>query len=154
MGALGSSGWTGAGINKGWNDMKRREFSYEELHPKCRRDFQKLALRMEQVHRDKLTPHRLLPFEGYRSVERQLYLLNVTKTTKAGPWESAHNYGLSVDYVPFDPARGGWYWPDADDYSWKLLRIEANNLGLWNEIAWDRPHVEHPVWRAVRSTLI
>lgn len=134
--------------------MRMEQFSYDKLHPKVRQDFQRLALGMERLHRDKLIPELLLPFEGYRSPERQLYLLNTTKTTKAGPWQSAHNYGLSVDFVPYDATKGGWHWPDAEAKCWKYLRIEANNLGLWNEIAWDRPHVEHEIWRAVRTRLI
>lgn len=153
MGGATGSGQAGACITKGLN-MRREDFSYDKLHPKVRKDFQLLALKLEDGFKAGLIPVWFKPFEGYRSPERQLYLLNVTKTTKAGPWQSAHNYGCAVDFVPWDPTKGGWYWPDADHAAWSMLRAQANNRGLWNELAWDRPHVEHAIWRAVRGQLV
>lgn len=134
--------------------MRQEPFSYDKLHPKARQDFQLLELKLGDGFRAGHIPLWLRPFEGYRSPERQLYLLNTTKTTKAGPWQSSHNYGLAVDFVPWDPEKKEFWWPNADHRAWAMLRNEANNRGLWNEISWDRPHVEHPIWRAVRGHLI
>lgn len=128
---------------------KREPFNYMRLHPKARQPFEILSIRLEEAHRGGHCRTLFKPFEGYRSPERQLFLLNVEKTTKAGPWQSAHNYGLAVDYVPV--VDGKWTWDG--DHDWDFLRDCATNRGLINNIRWDRPHVEHAIWHAVRSQL-
>lgn len=130
--------------------MTRLPFSYDALHPKVRQSFQLLEIRLAEAYAAKATPTLFKPFEGYRPPEAQTALLR-QKRTKAGPWESAHNYGLAVDFVPWHP-ESGWSWTGPHD--WDCLRECATNRGLLNTIQWDRPHVEHSIWIAVRSHLI
>jgi hypothetical protein len=70
-------------------------------------------------------------------------------TSKARAFESAHQFGLAADFVPFGTA--GWEWPVTDHPEWDDLRVAARSFGLLNGIHWDRPHVEHPAWKSVRA---
>lgn len=128
----------------------RLPFSYELLHPKARDSFKLLTHRLEQGYRGGSTPTLFKPFEGYRDPQQQLVHLK-NGTSKAGPWQSAHNYGLAVDYVPLsDPMSiSSWSWGAGHD--WDFLREAATNCGLFNTITWDRPHVQHPIWLAIAS---
>jgi hypothetical protein len=86
-------------------------------------------------------------FETYRDPARQA-VLYAAKKSKAGPFESAHQFGLAVDFVPWGPR--GWVWPASDDSEWDDLRTAALGFGLANGISWDRPHVEHLAFAEVR----
>jgi hypothetical protein len=86
-------------------------------------------------------------FETYRDPTRQLQAF-IAKTSKAPPFESAHQFGLAADFVPF--GKFGWIWPASDDPEWDALRRASHDFGLINGISWDRPHVEHPSWAEVR----
>lgn len=138
--------------------MTRLPFSYDALHPKVRQSFQLLEIRLAEAFNAGSTPTLFKPFEGYRPPEAQHALLR-QKRTKAGPWQSAHNYGLAVDFVAFATrekdgtvTEHGWSW--RSDHDWDCLRECSTNRGLLNTIQWDRPHVEHSIWIAVRSHLI
>ena len=104
------------------------------------------------------TEFLLEPFEGLRSPDRQLHLLS-KGTTKVGPWKSAHQYGLAVDYVPrrivrFNDSGAAlreWYWPPVEHNDWQVLAELAASHGLRTPISWDRPHVEHPFWTQIRN---
>lgn len=96
---------------------------------------------------------------GYRSYEQQeeLYAQGRTKpgkqVTKARGGQSAHNFGLAVDFAPhmadeyvgklvLGPKDDGY----ADEY-FQILDEETQKLGLdwggkWNRIH-DTPHVQH-----------
>lgn len=128
----------------------REPFDWTRLHPKARPHFAGLADWMVDQHKAGLTPTLFKPFEGYRSPERQEYLFSVEKTTKARAFQSAHNYGLAVDFVPF--VDGKWSWDENHD--WGHLDYGARQRGLFRPIKWDRPHVEHPIWYAIKSHLI
>lgn len=93
------------------------------------------------------TPFRV--FECWRSPARQRELLQL-KRTKAGPWRSAHQYGLAVDFVPF--IDGAWTW-EVGRPTWDLLRLEARAVGLLCELDWDRAHVEHPAFAELRKAM-
>lgn len=126
-------------------------FSYEQLHPKARGNFRRLSERLLLAHEGGYCRSLFLPYEGFRSVERQLILYNQRpRVTKAGPWQSAHNYGLAVDYVP--RVEGKWVWDENAD--WATLKQIAIECGLSAPIAWDRPHIEHPIWAAVSRHLV
>lgn len=125
---------------------------FEKLHPKVRRDFQIMAIRLTEGYQNGVVAYHFKPFEGFRSPEKQTELV-LLKRSKAGPWQSAHNYGLAVDFVPWDE-KGGFFWPDAKHPAWDYMRDLARNRGLINQIDWDRPHVEHPIWWAVKRHLI
>lgn len=101
--------------------------------------------------------YRFEPFEGFRNPARQNYLFAVSKTTKARPWQSAHQYGLAVDFacrrIVKDHAPGeGWYW--LDDAPWGQLKSLARGEGLDIPIAWDKGHVEHPIWNKIKAYLV
>lgn len=92
------------------------------------------------------------PFEGYRTPERQEYLFRVMKTTKARAWESAHQYGFAVDFVPTLKPHGAWTWEASDD-DWTFLHETGAALGLAAPIKWDKPHFQHGAWPMIRERL-
>ena len=130
----------------------RTPFNYDHLHPAARGHFIVLSTRLETAHQTGRTKHLLKPFEGYRSLEHQQAAFD-RGVSKALPWQSAHQYGLAVDYVPF--ANGmKWFWPEATHPDWEELRAIATNLGLICNLNWDRPHVVHPVWDQIKRHLL
>lgn len=122
----------------------------EALHPKFSSVVERLAQTLTRKYEAGLLKTHFKVFETYRSPVRQLYLLS-EGTTKAGPWKSAHQFGLAVDFVPF--VDGKWIWPPLESMEWKQLRNEANALGLLTPIAWDAPHIESPFWPRVKAAL-
>lgn len=128
----------------------RQAFDYDKLHPKARDAFRLLTERLAEGHETGHTHTLFRPFEGYRSPEDQIGLVK-RGVSKAGPWQSAHNYGLAVDYVPW--TLSGWDWDDPT-HDWKYLDDVVLTRGLLRPIRWDRPHVEHPVWRSVSRQLV
>ncbi len=87
-------------------------------------------------------------FETYRDPAAQAVAF-AAKTSKAAPFESAHQFGLAADFVVWRNKQ--WHWPATDDPEWDALRRAAHDFGLINGISWDRPHVEHPSWAGVRK---
>lgn len=86
-------------------------------------------------------------FEGYRSPERQNYLFAIGKTTKARPWQSAHQYGLAADFavrIMEGHRAGEWAWPH--DAPWGSLKALAAIHGLDIPIKWDKGHIQHPAF--------
>lgn len=93
-------------------------------------------------------------FESVRSPERQAELYARGRdpkasdfgrtVTKAGPWQSAHQFGMGVDLV-FCP-NGQWSW----DGDWALLRQLANQRGL-QQLSFEQPHIQLPTfdWRVL-----
>ena len=71
------------------------------------------------------------------------------KTSRADMYQSAHQFGLAVDFVPWD--NGRWSWDMK--HPWDALRAAAHKRGLLNELSWDRAHVEHRYWQALRGCL-
>lgn len=97
-------------------------------------------------------------FEGYRSAKEQKRLLNETASREAGPWKSSHQYGFAVDVVPCTadmlghPTMDGFSW--SEEHPWDSLSAAAQAAGLETPLAWDRAHVQHPVWKShVRTAL-
>lgn len=123
-------------------DPKAINRSLDDLHPAAREQFKQLAAWLESEYRAGRVKVLFRPFETYRSPVRQLELL-ARKTTKAGPWQSAHQYGLAVDFVPYP-----WSWSDGDH--WKFLANGAKRFDLTAPIKWDLPHIEHPDFRQIR----
>lgn len=114
-----------------------------DLHPKARGAFEQLEDYLQEQHRKGVTKTLFKVFEAFRTPERQYELYRkVPRVTKAEPWESAHNYGLAVDFVPL--VDGLWNWHDKND--WDFLHRAAVEFGLRHPITWDRPHIEHPLW--------
>lgn len=119
------------------NQMKGPERRLSLLHPCAIEQFAALA------NEPALLKAGFKPFETYRSPMRQLQLYeSVPQVTKAQPWQSAHQFGLAVDFVPF--INGMWSW--ADHEPWDVLARHALKHGLRVPIAWDKAHVEHPAF--------
>lgn len=52
--------------------------------------------------------YQMVLVEGYRSPERQAELIEAGKATRAGAWQSCHQYGLAVDSAPMRDGRLQW----------------------------------------------
>ena len=121
------------------------------LHPKMKGRVETLRQNLVRRYQAGTSQFEFKVFETFRSPARQLHL-RAEGRSKAGPWQSAHQYGLAVDFVPFlndDLARRlnrprGWHWPEVTDEAWEILKEEAAQAGLVRPISWDKPHVEHP----------
>lgn len=126
----------------------RIPFAVEHLHPEMVGPIRRLIATM--LTKD-IGGYVLSPFEGYRSPVRQYHLLTRTKNTKAGPWQSAHQYGLAVDFAGLRIEQdglivpGSWAWDQVPKHLWETLKREAIREGLDVPIAWDRGHVIHPL---------
>ena len=138
--------------------LARRPFAVSDLHPEVRGQFSALTEALVWAYQTDRTQFRFEPYEGFRTADRQNYLLT-EGTTKARGWQSAHRFGFAVDYVPRilrgigDNARWQWHWPESEHDDWKVLAELAAEAGLRTPISWDKPHVEHPFWRDVRNSL-
>ena len=138
-------------------NTERKPFSVNDLHPEMRAPILAMIdITSTAVLRSgKAAHYRFKPFEGYRSPVRQMHLLTVDKTTKAGPWKSPHQYGLAVDFacilVDQNLIRDAWTWPKDADWQW--LKSLAQRVGLDIPIEWDRGHVQHPDWRSIRALM-
>lgn len=132
--------------------------SIESLHPKMIGAARRLAAYLFDSYQTHRSQFSLEVYESFRTPHRQAYLITKA-TTKAGPWESAHQYGLALDFVPFlntEEGRAlgvapGWYWPPAEDPIWVFLGEAAAKFGLERPISWDKPHVQHPLFNKVRK---
>lgn len=143
---------------------ERMPFNLADLHPAVRAQFLDLTALLIENWTDGKTEFLLRPFEGYRSPRRQAHLLATTKSTKAGPWQSSHQFGLAVDFVPDQNTKKGpfpapadakphWYWPSATHPDWRVLGECAASVGLVQPIAWDKPHIESPLYAQIKRTI-
>lgn len=119
------------------------------LHPVQKTLFVSLAHYLERDWQDGKTKTHFKVFEAWRSPLRQAELFKQGSVTKADAWQSAHQFGLAVDFVPWTV--NGWSWDEHHDYDW--LRERAYRIGLATPIAWDRCHVESQLWPDVRRAL-
>lgn len=122
------------------------------LNPRYVAQFETLAKLLEQGFDMGRTAHLFLPFEGYRTPQRQLNLYALKRTTKAKPFQSAHQYGLAMDFVPWKE-KTGFYWP-TNGPDWTFLQTQAEAAGLLNDISWDRPHVYSRAWDLIRHSVV
>ena len=122
--------------------------NYSSFHPIMQGAVSSLGQKLVNGYKAGETQTLFKLFEGYRDPLRQLDLLQA-KTTKAGPWQSAHNFGLAADFVAW---RGDeWSWgPDVD---WLFLHSTATLCGLRAPMSWDKPHIEHPFWPKLQTFL-
>lgn len=124
-----------------------------DLHPKMR----VAVLKLENVLVDRgimatARNEGFKFFEGYRSPERQAQLRREhPKVTKAGAWQSAHQYGVAADYVWWHP-ENGWSWEDGNPWSFLDLAV-AEVPELMRPISWDRPHIVHRCWHLMQANL-
>jgi len=135
------------------------------LHPKFQRLVRDVNERLTLDHEAGTTKTNFKIFETFRDPMRQTELI-AKGVTKAGPYQSAHQYGLAVDWVPIidgtdahrlseitgERVLPGWNWHSSHD--WEHLAQVAKRFGL-TTISWDKSHLEHPnayeVIRACRN---
>jgi len=135
---------------------------FDCLHPVFRPVAEGLDKALTRAYQAGATKTHFKVFETLRHPLRQNELLS-RGTTKAGAWESAHQYGLAADFVPYlsadealilaakvgervDP---GWNWHSSHD--WKFLRHLADaTFGTGEPISWDPGHVQSSKWPDVR----
>ncbi|MFT4249227.1 MAG: M15 family metallopeptidase [Pseudomonas sp.] len=101
--------------------------------------------------------YEMVLIEGYRTPERQAELMAGGKATRAGAWQSCHQYGLAIDAAPIRDGRLQWDMEDAWTRRGYMLYGElAAQAGLewggsWRSIQ-DYVHVEMAAaCRAARS---
>lgn len=133
--------------------MSKIDRSMNTLHPEYRDRFITLEQRLIRSYETGRTQTRFEVFETFRSFERQEYLFT-TGTTKARGGQSAHNFGLAVDFVPrvHEAPDDRLIWSWSSHHDWTFLAIAAHELGLCNQthgLRWDKPHVQVCDWRRV-----
>lgn len=135
------------------------------LHPKFSGVAQRLHEELIRAYKAGRTHFCFEVFETYRPPDVQAGYL-AKGTTKAGPWQSAHQFGLAVDFVPYigpndiqratelfkKPIAGGWIWPPLDFNDWRVLHDLAHATGC-RTIEWDAPHLESPLFDRVKNVL-
>lgn len=130
----------------------RNRMEWDLLHPKCAGNFLIVANRIVDAFQNEELTQLYLPFDGWRSPPLQLDMMK-RNVSKAAPWQSAHNYGMAVDFVGWNPA-AQWNWKPADDPDWGLIGKIAVNAGMLRPIKWDKPHVEHPLWTSIKHLVV
>lgn len=91
--------------------------------------------------------YEMVLIEGYRSPERQAELMAGGKATRAGAWQSCHQYGLGVDSAPIRSGKLQWDmndpWTRRGYYLYGELAVEAGLDwgGNWRSLK-DYVHVE------------
>ena len=126
--------------------------SVDLLHPKARAQFASLAQDLVLEHQAGRAQTLFKLYEGFRHPSRQVHLI-AKGTTKAGPWQSAHQFGLAADFVPVEPG-SNWMWTwDVPSAEWNYLHEMARRRGLLAPISWDKPHIQHPLWERVQRVL-
>ena len=132
----------------------------------CNAEFAARATRLHKylidAHQTGRTKTRFEIFETYRTPMRQRDLIK-KGVSKAGPFQSAHQFGLAADFVPhLSPEEAhrlsdltgervfpGWNWHSSHDY--RFLATSAQLFKLTVPIAWDPCHVEHPNFTKLRE---
>lgn len=109
-------------------------------------DLQQRVLAIYEVMRTQYG-YEMVLIEGYRSPERQAELMAGGKATRAGAWQSCHQYGLGVDSAPIRDGKLQWDMNDEWTRRGYFLYGElAERAGLewggnWRSIK-DYVHVE------------
>ena len=130
----------------------RSEEIIRDLHPVALQAFRKLAEDLERAHIESYSNWCFRPFEGLRGPVKQEELFRKRPpVTQVGAWKSPHQYGLAVDFVPYNVVSAKWSWEAPVD--WFVLKRLAETHGLRNTISWDKPHVEHPFWDRIRALM-
>ena len=139
---------------------------WDNIHPKARGPFMRLEEELLRMYMAGSIPYWFRAFEGYRSPLNQNNAFE-RGASKAKAWQSAHQYGLAVDFVPYvqpgdgaatakpqpHPHQGRWAW-DVPAAAWDLFDRAVTQSGLLRPIPWDRPHVEHTLWREIKGRML
>lgn len=136
----------------------------DALHPKFSPVVRRLSEFLIAGYKSGATKTLFEVFETFRSPNRQLELFR-KGSTKALPWQSAHQFGLAVDFVPVidrdeahrlgdmigEKVLEGWSWHSSHD--WTFLKKSAEHHGLTVPIEWDKAHVQFADWWKIRTAL-
>lgn len=130
----------------------------QQLNPLVQADFFTLIRHLERGYLNGETKTEFKVFETYRTPGRQVEAFE-QKVSKARAFQSPHQYGLAVDFVPMvnRHSAGGvkrvWSWHDELD--WDYLDTCVDRVPcLSRSISWDRPHVEHELWGEIRDSVL
>lgn len=132
-------------------------------NPKFGRACKRLHEYLIDAHETGRTKTRFEIFETYRDPRRQADLLK-KGASKAAAFQSAHQFGLACDFVPYltpeeatalsevtrERVLPGWNWHSSHDY--RFLATSAQIFKLAVPLTWDPCHVEHPNWPKLRES--
>lgn len=124
--------------------------SIDLIHPIAQKAFITLQHALD-VERQMGRLPQIAMFETYRSPERQNELFR-RKKTKARAFESAHQFGLAVDFVPLTDG-GDWKWEGWDPIVPSRLHELCTGLNLHAPIVWDPFHIEHVAFTVLKRHL-
>lgn len=127
-----------------------RYAGFEWAHPLAVKAFRSLHAELVGDYTRGDIPFEFRPFETYRTPARQKLMVD-SGTSRARMYQSAHQFGLAVDYVPWTDERK-WHW-DVEVYWWSVLKGKAMKHGLDAPLSWDKAHIEHPLWNRVRVAM-
>lgn len=124
--------------------MSKRFTTLELLDPDFRRRVERVQVRVSEAGLP------LLVYETIRSPNRQAELYARgrgdpdsvdfgRRATNAKPYQSAHQYGLAVDFV--FQLDGKWTWEPPHPEDWDLFHIIARGEGLV-PLTSEKPHVQ------------
>lgn len=127
----------------------RRE-DLDFCHPLVKQQFINLAADLGRAFLKGELTVPFVPFETYRGPERQRYLYELKDgRTGADMYQSAHQFGMAVDFVPKPDGR--WSWDEK--HPWGVLHAYAKKHGLLRPYSWDLAHIEAPQWADFRDIL-
>lgn len=118
-----------------------RDLSEDIIHPRAYDAFRRLAHTLELDHRYGKLGTLFKPFESYRHPYRQADLYRSGRERR--PYQSAHQFGFAVDFVPYENNR--WTWDK--NKPWDALAERARACGLVVPHPHEPSHVEHPYWQ-------
>ena len=132
------------------------------LHPKFGRKCKRLAEYLIDAYETGRTKTRFEVFETFRDPMRQNDLLR-KGVSKAMAWQSAHQFGLAVDFVPYitpleaaalaedrgEKVLPGWNWAATHDYDFLAASAKLHNV--LTPIKWDPCHVQAPEFEEIRK---
>ena len=70
--------------------------------------------------------------------------------TKARAGQSAHQYGLALDFVILDAGKADW---SGDSLAWNDAIELAQNRGLQSLRPMESAHLQHPNWKQLAGVL-
>ncbi|MCC8555693.1 M15 family metallopeptidase [Xanthomonas citri pv. glycines] len=104
-------------------------------------DLQQRVLAIYEVMRRQYG-YEMVLVEGYRSPERQAELMGDGRATRAGAWQSCHQYGLAVDSAPLRDGKLQW---DMGDPLTKRVYFLYGELAQQAGLEWGGS------WRSIKD---
>lgn len=131
--------------------LETRNDDMRWLNPRCKEAFIRLSAQLRRDYQEGIVKVLFAPFEVYRTPMRQQKLFELQKNvTGAQAYQSAHQFGLAVDFVPkLDGTK--WSWDGS--MPWDHLAKRAKEHGLSRPYSWDLAHIEDPYWQDLRHVM-